>query len=366
MKNIIKNQKKHFDTDIKKIIFLFLIINLFDEKFNLNFFEKKDSLIKLKKKLYLSSEIIKIYSTLYDTYKNGYTKPTFPKMKERYYPINKQKSGVCICSICKKENLYIREFVQYHFLLGVNKIIIYDNNDINGEELEKLLENYIKKKFVDIIDVRGLSSIQIPIFNFCYQNNKKFYDWIAFLDIDEYIFIKNNVNFNNYIYNKRFEKCELIFLNWMIYNDNDLIKYENKSLSERFKNPKCLFNQGKSLIRGGFTDLIIPSTHIPGINIHYFCNSNGKRIYPKNFYGNIIDIDSKAFIKHYYTKTVEEFCRKIKKGNAHFHKEHPNYIETIKNRINLFFTFNKITNKKIKILEKCIRFKLNNSKKIMK
>ena len=194
---------------------------MFNEKFNLYFFENKDSFIKLKKKLYLSSEIIKIYSTLYDTIKNRYSRPTFPKMKERYYPISKQKSGVCICSICKKENLYIREFVQYHFLLGINKIIIYDNNDINGEELEKLLENYIKKKFVDIIDVRGLSSIQIPIFNFCYQNNKKFYDWIAFLDIDEYIFIKNNENFNNYIYNKRFEKCELIFLNWMIYNDND-------------------------------------------------------------------------------------------------------------------------------------------------
>ena len=57
-------------------------------------------------------------------------------------------------------------FVEYHLLLGVNKIIIYDNNDINGEEIIKPLEYYIKKKYVDIIDVRGLSSIQIPIYNF--------------------------------------------------------------------------------------------------------------------------------------------------------------------------------------------------------
>ena len=346
----------------KIIIFLFLIINLFNEKLKSNFFENKDSFLKIKEKLNLSSEIIKIYSTLYDTYRNGYIKPTFPKMKEKYYPKTKQKSGMCICSICKLENLYIREFVEYHYLLGVNKIIIYDNNDINGEEIKKPLEYYIKKKYVDIIDVRGLSSIQIPLYNYCYQNNKNIYDWIAFLDIDEYIYVKNNESLNNYIYNKRFEKCELIFLNWLMYNDNDLIKYENKSLNERFKNPKSFYFQGKSFVRGGFNDLLIPSTIIPGINIHYFCNSKGSRIYPNNFLNNIIEDEPKAFIKHYYTKTVEEFCIKINKGNAHFHKKHPNYIENIKFRINFFFIFNKITINKIQILEKCTGFKLDNYK----
>ena len=34
----------------------------------------------------------------------------------------------------------------------------------------------------------------------------------------------------------------------------------------------------------------------------------------------------KAYIKHYYTKTAEEFCNKITKGNAHFHTHHPEYI----------------------------------------
>ena len=317
----------------------------------------------MKEKLNLSSEINKIYSILYDANRNGYFKPIFPKMKEKYYPITKQKSGVCVCSICKNENLYIKEFVEYHHLLGVNKIIIYDNNDINGEEIIKPLEYYIKKKYVDIIDVRGLSSIQIPIYNFCYQNNKNIYDWITFLDLDEYIYIKNNETFNNFIYNESFEKCELIFLNWMIYNDNDLIKYENKALNERFKNPKSLYIQGKSFVRGGFNNLLIPSTHIPGINIHYFCNSKGSRIYPNNFITNIVEDKPKAFIKHYYTKTVEEFCLKINKGNAHFHKEHPNYIENMRYRIKLFFFFNKITINKIKILEKCTGFKLDSYKR---
>ena len=102
---------------------------------------------------------------------------------------------------------------------------------------------------------------------------------------------------------------------------------------------------------------------IPGINIHYFCNSNGERIYPNNFYNYNYKNNLTGFIKHYYTKTAEEFCYKIKKGNAHFHKNHPNYIQSIENRISFFFFLNKITKEKIQILEKCLGIDLNKYKK---
>ena len=145
MKDLIKIEIKKY---IKIILFLFLIINLFNKKLKSNLFKNNDSFQKMKEKLNLSSEINKIYSILYDANRNGYFKPIFPKMKEKYYPNTKQKSGVCVCSICKNENLYIKEFVEYHLLLGVNKIIIYDNNDINGEEIIKPLEYYIKKNIL--------------------------------------------------------------------------------------------------------------------------------------------------------------------------------------------------------------------------
>ncbi len=102
---------------------------------------------------------------------------------------------------------------------------------------------------------------------------------------------------------------------------------------------------------------------IPGINIYYFCNSNGERIYPNNFYNNNYQNNLTSFIKHYSTKTAEEFCSKIKKGNAHYHKNHPDYIQIIKNRTLYFFYVNKITKEKIKILEKCIDIDLSEYKK---
>ena len=37
-----------------------------------------------------------------------------------------------LCAIAKNENLYIREWVEHYKNIGVSKIFLYDNNDING------------------------------------------------------------------------------------------------------------------------------------------------------------------------------------------------------------------------------------------
>ena len=51
---------------------------------------------------------------------------------------------ICICTLGKNENLYIKEFVEFYKNYSVDKIFLYDNNDINGERFEKVINNYIK------------------------------------------------------------------------------------------------------------------------------------------------------------------------------------------------------------------------------
>ena len=69
------------------------------------------------------------------------------------------KKDICICLIGKNENLYIREFVEYYSFLGVGKLIIYDNNDINGEIFENVIDDYIKNTIIfmkkDLINARS-------------------------------------------------------------------------------------------------------------------------------------------------------------------------------------------------------------------
>ena len=316
-------------------------------------------------KFFLLNQSLKLFTRLYDYIRNDYKKPIFNKdqinitsIQECPKQLNKKKLGICICTIVKNENLYIREFVEYYYLLGVNKIFLFDNNDVNGESFEHILKDFVENKFIDIIDVRGLSSIQIPIYNYCYQQNFQLYDWLGFLDVDEYLYILNKENITNYLSHKRFEDCENIFFNWVYYNDNDLIRYDNRSIQDRFTIPKNNSTKGKSFVRGRNKYLMIPSTHMAGINIYKFCNSNGKRVYPKNFFSNIFDKEPKAFIKHYFTKTVEEFCNKIKRGDAHFDENHQLSNKIKPNRIKMFFKLNKITKEKVEILESCLNISL--------
>ena len=93
---------------------------------------------------------------------------------------------VIIVMVCKNESRYIREFVSYHLSLGFDRIVIGDNNDIDGERYELLLKDYIDKGQVILIDLRGKQGIQ-KIF----YNNLQFfgiqYEWAAFIDTDEFI-----------------------------------------------------------------------------------------------------------------------------------------------------------------------------------
>lgn len=41
-----------------------------------------------------------------------------------------------LMSLGKDENRYAREFIEYYKKLEVDKIFIYDNNDISGEKFD--------------------------------------------------------------------------------------------------------------------------------------------------------------------------------------------------------------------------------------
>ena len=317
----------------------------------------------MEKKLNLSIEFIKTYSILFDASKKGLTeKPKNSFNEGKLFHIT-HKKGVGICSIGRKENLYAKEFVDYYIKLGIKKIIIYDDNEINGEKFEDVLKEYIIKGKVEIINIQGFESAQFPSYNDCYKRYGNQFDFLLFLDFDEFVKIEKNIDINTYLYNNKFEKCETIVLNWIIYGDNNLIRYDNRTLLERFTKPSANKKMGKCIVRTKISRLIIASTLMIGINTKYFCDSNGNRIFPKTFFTFVPPKKPEAYIKHFYTKTAEEFCNKINKGDGHYHKSHPKRLYIFKNRINMFFIYNSISDEKIKIIENCSGMNLNKFKK---
>lgn len=63
-----------------------------------------------------------------------------------YKEIKKNEIKIGLCTLCKQENKYIREFVEHYKKLEVDKIFIYDNNDINGESFDLAIQDYCNFK----------------------------------------------------------------------------------------------------------------------------------------------------------------------------------------------------------------------------
>ena len=271
---------------------------------------------------------------------------------------NNKMIKICICTIGKKENQYIREFVTYYEKYGVDKIYLYDNNDENGEHFEDVIKDYIDKGFVKIINWRNIEKPHFKAINDCYLKYNKYYDWLIFYDIDEYIHLNNFSNIKDFLNQKQFNRCKKIYLNWVFHTDNDLIHYENLPLFQRFPEVErdAIINNKfsqkvKSIVRGNISNFIIANnshtSHIITESVNA-CNGFGKKInLDEEFY--LKNSDAKYYyIDHFYTKSLEEFINKIKRGSAVNGKDEKFKLF----RIIRYFSINKLRNIKYKYIIK--------------
>ena len=260
---------------------------------------------------------------------------------------------VCLCTVGKKENLYAREYIEHYKNYGVDKIFLYDNNDKNGEKFEDVILDYINAGFVQIINYRGLLSPQNQAYKNCHENNYKKYNWLIFFDMDEFIFLKNFENIKYFLKKKIYNKCERIQLNFLFHTDNNLLYYDNRSIKERFpireKKARGKKRGGysviKSIVKGNITIPYIDDPHTISHKL-ITCDGFGKIKTIENITTKISDFYY-YYIIHYFSKSTEEFIKKIMRGSAY----HGFKIEKKIARIREYFSVNDITLEKINFIE---------------
>jgi hypothetical protein len=274
-----------------------------------------------------------------------------------------KKIKVCLCTIGKEENLYIREFVTFYKKLAVDKIFLYDNNDIKNEHFEEVIQDYIDEGFVELLNWRGIEKAQFKSIEHCYLTYNKEYDWLIFYDIDEFIHLENYSNIKDYLNEEKFNNCKKIYLNWVFHTDNNLIRYSNISLQKRFPEIErdALINKNysqkvKSIIRGNISNFkLVRNTHASHIitNVVKACNGFGKEVQLDRDY-NMNKSDTKYYyIDHYYSKSVEEFVNKLNRGSAV--NGHNGLFQFF--RIIRFFYINQFKSEKLNYILKNMKFK---------
>ena len=78
-------------------------------------------------------------------------------------------------------SLTIREFIEFYQRKNIDKIFLYDNNDLKGEHFEEVISGYINIGFVQLINFRGFESPQLNAYNHCYKKHNKVYDWFRWI-----------------------------------------------------------------------------------------------------------------------------------------------------------------------------------------
>ena len=274
------------------------------------------------------------------------------KIENITYPANIKPATdkIAICCIGKLENNYIREFVEYHKSIGFDNIILYDNNDPDGEHFEDVIKDYIDSGFVILKDYRGKQQAQIQSYTECYTEYQDAYDWIAFIDIDEFIHIDAGISIHEYLNLRKFNinGVNAIKICWKQFTDNNIIKcsdddYSIKKYTEFLPiSNKLASAQTKIILRTSLKNVKFSSPHGPLKDTRINCvNTAGEPC--KNDISISNNTWNTASLYHYRFRTIHEYVM-----NKMVRLWPTNYGNGGKTMLNLdfFFQFNTYSKEK--------------------
>ncbi len=210
-----------------------------------------------------------------------------------------------ICAIIKDENDYLDEWIDYHLKL-VDHIYLYDNLS-----KEPVLER-------ERVSVKLWPDNEIGSQMRAYKDLKTDCDYIAYIDIDEFI-VCNNLKSLIESLKEKYE-FEGLAISWRMYGSNPYFT-ERKCQTDYVKyfpdkHIKSIINPNKIKY--------FPDPHFAIIEGNYI-NENGKKV--TGPFSN--HTSTKIYIKHIYTRSLPEWEEKIKRGSGDKVKRNKNIKEFI-------------------------------------
>ena len=95
------------------------------------------------------------------------------------------KPYLAIAAIYRDEASYLREWIEFHRLVGAERLFLY-NNESSDDHME-VLAPYIDDGTVVWEDFPGFPP-QLPCYQRCIDTHRGDARWIAFIDVDEFLF----------------------------------------------------------------------------------------------------------------------------------------------------------------------------------
>ena len=232
------------------------------------------------------------------------------KLSKRNY---KRKYDVSICAIFKDEAPYLKEWIEYHKLIGIDHIYLYNNN--SSDDFELMINSYIESGFVTLVDW-PYDYAQLKAYEDCLEKNRKDTKWLGFIDIDEFINLQEANNIKEFL--ATFVKYPSVLLHWRMFGTSGNLTEDRGLVIERYTScwPE-LCHIGKSFLNCDFDGFKVTSPHW---FIEYEKSFFGVPLFPiddrkvifngiicKQFFNKLIFGKPKAYINHYWSKSYERY-----------------------------------------------------------
>jgi hypothetical protein len=218
------------------------------------------------------------------------------------------KYEVSVCLIFKNEARYLREWIEYHLLIGVDHFYLYNN--FSDDNYSEILAPYIQQGLVTLTEYPHQYA-QVQAYEDCYRRFHDESHWIGYIDADEFV---NIVAYNDIkqLLNK-YSNMPGLFLNWKMFGTSGYLKEDGSLVVERYTASwPWLCHVGKTFINNNY--------NFRKIAVHFHrAKYLGFPLYPVNLdYVAVpyceslvsLSLEKKAYLNHYWSKSYEQYVYK--------------------------------------------------------
>lgn len=239
------------------------------------------------------------------------------KQSKFFVEENKAHShNLSIVAIVKNESMYIKEWIEYHILIGIEHFYIYDNE--SKDNLHQILFPYIEKGFVSYIFCPG-PTMQMPAYNDAIVRFREINKWMAFIDIDEFIVLNPFFSSNIVQFLKSYENYDMLGINWNMFDFNN----HNSRPTKGFvisNYTRCYRNTDNTANK--HIKCIVKPKSIKICTCPHYMHLKSKKIAVDEDFNRLVTpfpphvSTKKIRINHYFSKSKEEYITKLSRGRS--------------------------------------------------
>jgi hypothetical protein len=235
----------------------------------------------------------------------------------------RKKYQVTICAIFKNEAPFMKEWLDYYSLLGVEHFYLYNN--FSDDDYLSIIHPYIEKGAVDLIEW-PVKHGQMIAYRDCYERFACETEWLGYIDLDEFVCPRYEPSISGWL--KKYNRYPSVLICWRQFGTSGIVEHDHSRLViEQYTTAwEMPVDVGKSFINTQYNFMFRPN------NMHYFyaiikiCGIK-LLIPPVNEYKKFVWFWKHHYpffhhnptiqINHYYSKSYNHYIYKYeKKGSA--------------------------------------------------